>query len=34
MCRECGLDLIDKTIKHCDKLVSVEIAEINFTRLQ
>ena len=27
MCRGCGLDLIDMTIKHCDKLVSVEIAE-------
>ena len=27
MCRGCGLDLIDMTIKHCDKLVSVEIAQ-------
>ena len=27
MCRGCGLELADMTIKHCDKLVSVEIAE-------
>ena len=27
MCRGCGLELIDMTIKHCDKLVFVEIVE-------
>ena len=27
MCTGCGLELIDMTIKHCDKLVSAEIVE-------
>ena len=30
MCRGHGLDLTDMTIKHCDKLVSVEISRKKF----